>query len=88
MMNEENQTNQSPFEETITSLAPLTENERDKAIWNAALSWASQNAHMEVVDEFTGKITEEKLESMDLMDEIYQVSKSSILSGTEGEQDG
>jgi hypothetical protein len=40
---------------------------------------------MEVVDEFTGKITEEKLESMDLMDEIYQVSKSSILSGIASE---
>ena len=83
-MNEENQSSHSPFEEVIMSLAHLAGIERDKSIWNAALNWASQNAHMEVVDEFTGKITEEKLESMDLMDEIHQVSKSSILSAMEG----
>lgn len=85
-MNEEIKTNNSPFEEAITSLAHRTGSERDKAIWNAALYWASENAYMEVVDEMTGKITEEKLESMDLMDEIYQVSASSILCGIEVEK--
>lgn len=84
-MNDENQTGRSAFEEAITSLDHLTGNLRDKSIWNAALYWACQNAHMEVVDEFTGAISEAKLESMDLMDEIYQVSKSSILAGIEGE---
>lgn len=83
-MNEETKTSNSPFEEAIMSFVNLAGSERDKAIWNAALYWACQNAHMEVVDEFTGAITEAKLESMDLMDEIYQVSKSSILAGIEG----
>ena len=81
MMTEENQRSPSAFEETIMGLAHLTGSERDRATWNAALYWASQNAHMEVVDEFTGEITQAKVESMDLMDEIYQVSKLSILSG-------
>lgn len=84
---QENQTSHSPFRETVASIKHLTGSERDKAIWNAALHWASQIAHLEVVNEFTGEITDAKLESMDLMDEIYQVSKSSILSGLEGEQE-
>lgn len=73
-----------PFEQAVGDLTDLTGEERDIAIWNSALRWASENAHLEVVDEFTGEITEAKLESMDLMDEIYQVSKSSILSAMEG----
>jgi hypothetical protein len=81
IMKEENQTSHLTFEEVIMSLAHLSGIERDKTIWNAALNWASQNVYLEVVDEFTGEITEAKVESMDLMDEIYQVSKSSILSG-------
>ena len=83
IMNEENQTSHRTFGEVIMSLAHLAGIERDKKIWNEALNWASQNAYLEVVDEFTGEITEAKVESMDLMDEIYQVSKSSILSGRE-----
>ena len=86
MMTEENQRSPSPFEGTTTGLAHLTGSERDRAIWNAALYWASQNAYLEVMDEFTGEITEAKVESIDLMDEIYQVSKSSILSGIEKEE--
>lgn len=87
MMTEENQRSPSPFEGTTTGLAHLTRSERDRAIWNAALYWASQNVYMEVVDEMTGKITEEKLKSMDLMDEIYQVSALSILCGIEIEEE-
>lgn len=83
-MTDEKEEGLSPFEAAIKDLALVTGKERDKAIWNAALSWAAQNAYMEVVDEFAGKITETKLESMDLMDEIYQVSKLSILSAIEG----
>ncbi len=86
MMTEENQRSPSPFEETTTGLTHLTGKERDRAIWNEALYWASQNAYMEAIDEFTGEITEVKVESMDLMDEIYQVSKSSILLGIEKEK--
>jgi hypothetical protein len=41
---------------------------------------------MKVVGEFTGEYTKAKVESMDLMDEIYQVSKSPILLGKEGEE--
>lgn len=87
MMTEENQRSPSPFEETTTDLVYLTGSERDRAIWNVALYWASQNAYMEVVDEFTGEITEAKVESINLMDEIYRVSKSTILSGIEKEEE-
>lgn len=75
----------SPFADYVTTLTHRSGLARDKAIWNAALEWASEHAYLEVIDEFTGKITEAKLESMDLMDEIYQVSKTSILQGIEGD---
>ena len=75
----------TPFTEAIAELGNLAGVKRDKAIWNAALRWASENAYLEVIDEFTNEIVEPKLDSMDLMDEIYQVSQSSILQGTEPE---
>lgn len=76
---------QRPFLEAITGLETLLGAQRDKAIWNAALKWAGENAYLEVIDESTGEITEPKLASMDLMDEIYQVSQLSILQGLEPE---
>lgn len=83
-MNQESLT--IPFQEVVIGVTHLTGSERDRAIWNAALYWAIQNVHMEVIDEFTKEITEAKVNSVELMDEIYQFSEFSILLGIEREE--
>jgi hypothetical protein len=47
-MNTEMENQKNPFAEAAPSWSHLTGIERDKAIWNAAIYWVSENAHTEV----------------------------------------
>lgn len=68
------------FKELISTL-PESRNEALKAVWNAALQYAAENARIESIDDFTNEIVEPRLENFELMDETYRVSKESILDG-------
>ena len=69
------------YQKTVNSLPDENRESQNRAIWNAALGWAAENARIECIAEGTGETIEAEIESTDWCDEIYRINKSTILDG-------